>query len=349
MEKKKIVFLYSEIANYFLACVEELLKDSSLDVHLIRWKVNKEAPFDFEFKDGLKVYDRSAYTDKQLLELIKEINPRLIYVSGWLDKGYLKVCRHFRHRIPVIVGFDNRWNGSLKQRLVKLVSPFKIQNHFSHCWIPGKPQMEYAKKLGFKNVNILTGFYSCDFDFFHSQYSKNQDSKGEKFPKRFLYVGRYVEHKGIKDLWDAFIAMQDEFPTEWELWCLGTGDIQPVEHPRIRHYGFIQPGEMKAFISNTGVFVLPSHFEPWGVVVHEFTSAGFPVICSDEVGAATAFVENNLNGYIYKAGDTEALKNALLRVVLLQPDKLLAMGDHSVGLAEQITPEKWAQKLKSVL
>ena len=42
-----ILFLYTEIANYFLACVKELHK--SADVAIVRWAVNEEAPFSFEF------------------------------------------------------------------------------------------------------------------------------------------------------------------------------------------------------------------------------------------------------------------------------------------------------------
>jgi glycosyltransferase involved in cell wall biosynthesis len=195
----------------------------------------------------------------------------------------------------------------------------------------------------------MTGFYCCDFDLFHEQYIANRTNKNEQFPKRFIYVGRYVEHKGVNDLWQAFIELQDEFPNDWELWCLGTGDVAPVLHTKIKHFGFVQPGAMKDFIRNTGVFVLPSHFEPWGVVVHEFAAAGFPLICTDEVGARTAFVENNLNGYIYKAGDKKALKNALLKIVNSAPSQLMLMAENSIIKAEQITPKKWSENLISVL
>ena len=41
----KFVFLYTEIAEYFLACCKELSKHGQ--IHIIRWPINKEAPFQF--------------------------------------------------------------------------------------------------------------------------------------------------------------------------------------------------------------------------------------------------------------------------------------------------------------
>lgn len=350
MEKKKIVFLYTELASYFLACIETLLQQPGVEVHIVRWEVNKEAPFSFSFSADVHIYNRKDYaSDQQLKGLIGKINPSVIYSSGWMDKGYLKICKQYRKKIPVIVGFDNQWKGTLKQQIARLISPFKILNHFSHCWVPGPLQEKYALKLGFKRENVLAGFYCCDFELFHRQYLENRERKKAFFPKRFIYVGRYVEHKGIQDLWQAFVELQNESPTEWELWCLGTGDVKPLEHSKIKHFGFIQPEKMKEYISNTGVFVLPSHYEPWGVVVHEFAAAGFPLICTDEVGARFTFVENDFNGYIYKSGDTQALKQLLFKIINSDSGRLSVMGDNSVEKAKQITPLTWSEQLMSIL
>ena len=350
MEKKQIVFLYSELAAYFLACIEELLRKPDVQVHIVRWAVNKEAPFHFKFSDNLKIYNRDDYkSDESLRELVDTLNPCIIYSSGWMDKGYLKICKGYKRNIPVIVGFDNQWKGSFKQHIATLISPFKILNHFSHCWVPGSLQVEYALRLGFKKEKIMTGFYCCDFDLFCKEYQTNKADKEQNFPKRFIYVGRYVEHKGIKDLWRAFIELQENTQNDWELWCIGTGDLQPVTHEKIKHFGFVQPDALPEYIKKTGVFVLPSHFEPWGVVMHEFAAAGFPIICSDEVGARVIFAEENVNGYIYKSGDIEQLKVKLKKMMNLSNDKLLEMGNISVEKAKAITPEIWSNMLLSLI
>lgn len=350
MEKKKIVFLYTELATYFLACVEELLKQPCLEVHIVRWPLNKVAPFHFKFGENLKIYNRNDYrTVNELRKLVSDIGPDIIYSSGWMDKGYLKICKAYKKEIPVIVGFDNQWKGTLRQQIARFISPFRILSSFSHCWIPGSPQMDFAIRLGFKKENIFTGFYCCDYNFFHDLYISYKTLKQNKYPKRFIYIGRYVENKGINDLWTAFIELQKESSSDWELWCLGTGEIKPVDHPKIKHFGFVQPADLPAYIKETGVFVLPSHFEPWGVVVHEFAAAGFPLVCSDEVGARSAFVENNFNGYIYKSGDIAALKKVLGTIIDSDQEKLLQMSENSVKKAKQNTPEIWTKKIISLL
>ncbi|MGZ4055324.1 MAG: glycosyltransferase family 4 protein [Bacteroidia bacterium] len=350
MEKKKIVFLYTELASYFLACIEKLLQEPNIEVHIIRWPVNKEAPFTFSFSENIFIYDRKNFvSDSDIKKLLEQIGPDVIYSSGWVDKGYMLACKQYKKSgIPVIVGFDNQWTGSLKQQLARLISPFKILNHFSHCWVPGILQEEYALRLGFKKSNILNGFYCCDYDFFSKQYEANLDEKRKKFPKRFIFVGRYYDFKGITDLWQAFIQLQEEYPNDWELWCFGTGDLEPVKHAKIKHFGFVQPSELSSYISQTGVFVLPSHFEPWGVVMHEFATAGFPLICTDKVGARTVFLENNFNGYIYKSGSISGLKKVLKQMIGLNDTELLQMGERSREKAKQITPEHWVKQLISV-
>jgi len=340
----KILFLYTEIADYFLASCKALIAKGS-EVHVVRWPVNKEAPFQFAYPEGMKVYERTNFDDNTLLELVQKINPSIIVCSGWVDKGYLKVCKKFKQTTTTVLTLDNHWRGDLKQRIATFMSPFYLKTRFSKCWVPGSLQFEYALKLGFKKEHIETGFYSCDFDLFYNQYLANKAQKEKQFPKRFIFVGRYYEFKGIKDLWTAFIQLQNEQPNEWELWCLGTGDIEPIQYEKIKHFGFIQPKDLPQFIKDTGVFVLPSHFEPWGVVVHEYAAAGFPIVCSDEVGARLAFVEQNVNGYIYKSGNIQQLKESLKKIMNLNEEKLILMGEKSVEKAKLNTPEIWADKL----
>jgi glycosyltransferase involved in cell wall biosynthesis len=192
---------------------------------------------------------------------------------------------------------------------------------------------------------MLHGFYSCDYEYFHSLFESSLEMKRKRFPHRFIYVGRYYDFKGVREMWDAFIELKSETGTDWELWCLGTGDVEPVQHPAIQHFGFIQPLEMGKFIAEAGVFILPSRFEPWGVVVHEFASAGFPLLCSDAVGATEAFLKNGENGFSFTANDKNSIKAVMKKIMNLPDDHLLQMGERSVQLAANITPSKWADTI----
>ncbi len=343
----KFLFLYTEIAEYFLSCCNELAKQG--EVHIVRWPVNKEAPFKFEFNNQLKIYDKNDYSFTELQTLVKTINPSLIVCSGWIDKDYLKITKSYFKSIPTVMSCDTHWNGSLKQKLATVISRFTLLKIFSHAWVPGKPQKQYVGHLGFKSENILTGFYSCDFENFNAIYKNQLYQKQTHLPKRFIYVGRYYEFKGIKELWQAFIELQAEQPNDWELWCLGVGDIEPVIHPKIKHVGFVQPKDLQNYISQTSVFVLPSRYEPWGVVVHEYATSGFPLLISDAVGAKESFLQENKNGYSFKPNNVLEIKQAFQKMISKSDDELRDMGKLSNQLAQSITPKIWAERLRNLL
>ena len=349
--KKRVLILYTEIAGYTITCIDETTElYPNIEFHIIRWPVNKEAPFQFDL-NSLSIYERNDFTNEQLLELSHNINPDLIISSGWIDKGYVNVCKHYNGKVKTVLAIDNHWLGGAKQKMAALFSPLVVKNKFSHVWVPGKPQHQFAKKLGYKSSEIAEGFYSADVDLFSSYFERTKESKAINFPKRFVYVGRYVKHKGIFDMWNAFIELQKEQPNDWELWCIGIGDEfeNKIEHDKIKHFGFVQPSEMEYYIKNTGVFILPSHFEPWGVVAHEFAAAGFPLILSDKIGAGTKFLDNGYNGFCFSSNNVQGLKKAMHNVINLSSEELLKMGIVSMQKAEGITPEKWANTLMKLL
>jgi len=346
-----ILFLYSELAGYFLACVRILQELYNTDVHIIHWSINKEAPFNLVNSGNINIYDRNSFNKKELIELAKSIKPDVIFSSGWVDTGYIGVCRVYKDIVPTVIGFDNKWNGNVRQQIARAISPWLLHRAFNIAWVPGSQQEEYARKLGFKKDRIEGGFYSADVNYFNSLCKQFQEEKNRLFPKRFIYVGRYVEHKGVRDLWEAFEGLSEDERNGWELWSLGTGELanDAVVHPHIHHFGFVQPLDLDEYIRKTGVFVLPSHFEPWGVALHEFAAAGFPVICSEEVGAAECFCEDGKNGYSFPVKNVKALRDVMIKMINHSPEDLIKMGEHSFELSQKITPKKWADTLMRLL
>lgn len=346
MKPQTCLILYTELAEYLLACVRELA-NRGIEVHLVHWKVNKEAPFKLSAPEGVHFHQRDKFEGDALLKLAKQISPQIIVCSGWVDKDYLKVCKKWKGKAITVMTMDNHWTNSLKQKVASLIGPLYLQQRFTHAWVPGKPQVRYAQKLGFPKHRILKGFYSADYEHFHELGNALEKKRKEGLPKRFLYLGRYVQHKGIFELWEAFIQLQEEQPNEWELWCIGTGDQfeERLQHPKIKHFGFVQPNDLGKYLKDVGVFVLPSHFEPWGVVVHEMAAAGFPMLCSEEVGAASLFLETGKNGFQFPAKNMKALKKAMSEIIKQSPKELEAMGAHSSELAKLISPSNWADTL----
>ena len=348
--KQTILFLYTEIAEYFLAGIQALSKTKT-EIHIVKWATNKEAPFKFREIKNVNFYERNDFSKKQLLKLSKNINPDIIIISGWIDKSYLKIASLFKNKIPTVLTLDNHWEGGLKQKIASLLSPFFLKNKFSHAWVPGKPQKKYALKLGFAENKISTGFYSADTQLFSKYYKQYQAKKQKYFPKKLLYVGRYIPAKAVNLLWSAFIELQEEEPNDWELICVGTGELfdQRIKHPKIKHLGFVQPTDIGKIISETGIFILPSSFEPWGVVVHEYAAAGFPLICSDKIASAATFLEENKNGFLFESDNKTDLKKSVKKIMNLPTQKLIEMGKISREKSLKLSHDKWADTVLKIL
>jgi len=340
----KILVLYEELALYLINGFNELASKSDCEILIISKKINSVAPFKFDnLHKNITIKEREGFSEEQLMDLSKKFKPNLVFLGGWIHKPYLKIIKALQSK--TIIAFDNQWQGNLRQILGSFYFRFTLKKYIHHAFVPGTQQAGFATKLGFKENEITKGLYCCDFDLF-SSYAKFK-TEGT-IPKRFLFVGRYAKEKGIEDLWKAFIEVQNEKPSEWELWCLGKGEIQAVQHPKIRHFGFLQPSEMDDIIKNTGVFVLPSSFEPWGVVVHEYASAGFPLLCSDKVGANDMFLSDNINGFVFNAGNISQLKEKLNKFTHMSNIELNGMAKKSFELASGLTTKKWADKLKKI-
>lgn len=341
MTAERVVFLYTELAGYFLACLDELGEHQSIgSLNVVHWPVNSEAPFIIEEKSAYSLRPKSEFSRTELQDWIHEVSPTLLIVSGWTDRDYMHIARHWVKRIPVVLAMDNWWTGSWKQRLACAISPWHIRKHFNAAWIPGASQMEFARRLGFSNSRIQSGFYCADPKTFNRIYELRKHRPEQK-TKHMLFIGRYIDIKGIKELWQCFTELSDEFP-EWELHCVGTGPLwgDRSKHPKIIHHGFLQPQDIETVAVKADVFVMPSHKEPWGVVLHEMALCGVATLVSEAVGSSSMFVEQGVSGRVFELG---RMKLALRECLSSDHEKLEKEGQRSRERALSLTPQDWTR------
>jgi glycosyltransferase involved in cell wall biosynthesis len=99
--------------------------------------------------------------------------------------------------------------------------------------------------------------------------------------------------------------LRDELESEAE--ALGVA-------PRVRFLGFVNQSMLPEVYRSADVMVLPSEYEPFGVVVNEAMCCGCPVIASDRVGSGRDLIAPTESSFIYPCGDVDALANLLRRV-----------------------------------
>lgn len=350
-QQPTVLVLYTELAPYVLACLNALVERTGAAIHLVRWPVNAEAPFALSFHKAITVHDRRKLSDSALLELADRCSPDLVMASGWVDKGYLKVCRAMLKRgVPTVMTFDTAWRGGAKQWLSAALGRTWIPATFSHAWATGERQVLYAQRLGFKKEQVQSGFYAADTAPFLAASTQAHEHRTQRYPHRFICVARYIPTKGQQVLCDAFAALCDrDEAADWELHLVGTGELFDAvrnspsgRHPRIVHRGFVQAVDMPGVLLESGVSVLPSLYEPWGVVVQEHACMGLPLLLSDAVGARERFLEPARNGDVHRAGDQMDLMRSLRTMIQCSDAELLAMGERSRQLGAAWTPDHWA-------
>lgn len=347
----KILYLYAELMGYQVAIMKEYVSRYNAEVHIVHWDTKKLTPYKPPMLRNTYYYNRSDFSDAQLKHLAVKIKPDIVCISGWMDKGYLMAVRPLRKLgIPVVTGIDDIWWKTMKQKVASVAFPFFKTLFFSHAWVTGPYQYEYAKRLGFTNQEIIFNCYSADLEIFNYAYEISREKKTLKYPHRFLYAGRLESRKGV----DLLIAAWEEIKElrkDWELCIAGNGSFHDsiLARSDILFLEFMQPEVLINEIENIGCFILPSRFEAWGVVLHEFSAAGLPIICSDVCGAAPVFVTPGYNGFIFQSGNVNDLMSQMIRIINSNDDTLISFSENSHNQGQKISPEMSAASFVSVI
>lgn len=145
--------------------------------------------------------------------------------------------------------------------------------------------------------------------------------KFKKGRKAFLFVGSLYALKGIDLLLKAF---HQEFKDNKD-WCMilvgnikDGSDYQKVINDyhlndQVLIRGVIPASQITSAYSACDIFVLPSRYDGWGMVVNEAVYCNLPVIASDAVGASEHLVQSEKNGFIFKSGSSDSLAEQMVK------------------------------------
>ena len=145
-----------------------------------------------------------------------------------------------------------------------------------------------------------------------------------------LFCAKLQPWKGPGDLLEAFARAN--LPN-LHLVFAGEGPLKPeLERQakdlgvsgRVRFLGFVNQSQLPSVYSAADLFVLPSLYEPFGLVINEAMLCGCPVAISDRVGAKFDLVRDGENGYVFPAHDIGAI-SAVLQDFFADPKKRVRM------------------------
>jgi glycosyltransferase involved in cell wall biosynthesis len=188
--------------------------------------------------------------------------------------------------------------------------------------------------------------YHCDLSAFFAIRRRPRANA----PITFFFCGQMIQRKGIDLLLLAFDRLIRQ-GNDARLLLVGRdadllkflATVTSETRSRIRYEGFQPPERLPEYFSQGDVFVLPSRYDGWGVVINQALAAGLPIITSDAVGAGVDFVESGINGMSVSANDAKALHRAM-EAFARNPDVGRQWGWNSREKARGLTPEAGAEK-----
>ncbi|QVL33775.1 glycosyltransferase family 4 protein [Telmatocola sphagniphila] len=291
--------------------------------------------------------------------LLTEINPDVLAIAGWGDRGMLAAFRWgLNNRKPMLVMSDSqekdeprKWHKEwVKRQLLK---------GFPAGLVAGSPHREYLAQLGIPKDRIFLGYDVVDNAYFQQSVSAAQQNP-ELRPRLqlpaeyFLACGRFIPKKNFEFLIRAYAAFRKSTDSPCDLVLLGDGPLRDrlmacaqqlsVEN-HVHFPGFQQYPQLPAYYAFAKAFILPSsHYEQWGLVVNEAMAAGLPVLVSNICGCAPDLVREGENGFQFSPQEVNPLAHQLQR---LATDEELRqkMGERSREIIAQWSPAQFSQSL----
>ena len=317
-------------------------------VKIINYELNFEELWRLTFSQKVFAYFRKQRRFKKMLKadlmrilpdftistLRREINFLTGISDGSLKIGELHVNRaNYRnydgnHSNTIKRLFARLWMNSLLGHLKRLDKMVVLTNSALNDW----PEINDIVK-----IPDALPFYI--------------DGKGDLSAKRVVSIGRYAYDKGNDMLLQAWAIIEKKYP-EWSLDIYGNGEKEPYQkqmvelgvNPHHCHlYGPIS--DVKKEYLSSSVFVLPSRFEGFGLVIIEAMACGIPVVAFDCENGPRSIIFDGETGFLIPPFDINALAD---KVMLLISDVELRkrIGANAQKAASQYDIDRIGQQWK---
>ncbi|KAF2328703.1 glycosyltransferase family 4 protein [Flavobacterium ginsenosidimutans] len=294
--KAKLDFLISHEKGFF--CIDRVYQKHD------KWVANTLAKAKKNGLSGVYAFEDGA------LSTFEEAKQLGLYCIYDLPIGYWKSARSLMQKefeinpdwSSTLTGFnDSSKKLRKKDKELALADVIFVASSFTK-----KTLEDYSGKLSEIKV-IPYGFPEV------TQKKEYQPLKDRKL--KVLFIGGLSQRKGISYLFDAIEGMQDKV----ELTIVGQKSVpncQALNTALEKHHWIpsLSHDQVLACMREHDVFVFPSLFEGFGLVITEAMSQGIPVITTDRT-AGPDLIKNGEDGWIVPAGSSEALKEVINKIL----------------------------------
>ncbi len=292
--------------------------------------------------------EQLARFEGQIAAVLEKQKFDAVWVHGWAHPFTQAAWRQARCRkIPILLRGETFLGcvrgGKLRRLAHKLIFRRKFREVSAFLAV-GKLNAELYRAYGVDEKRIFKAPYVVDNAFFQKRCQEAAPNREKLRAELGIEAGRPVilfcakliavkspeiliravggmtgDVGALAKVRDSGTRVLANAPTAPVLLMVGDGELRPALEKlaaeaapgRVKFLGFRNQSELPALYDLCDVFVLPSGFEPWGLVVNEVMNAGRTVIVSDQVGSGPDLVREGENGSLFPAGDVAALARKL--------------------------------------
>ena len=301
------------------------------------------------------------FFEKRVGQLVKQFGaPDIVHIHDWLTVSSGVAAKHLL-RVPLVMTFHSteasrsshspspesamveglEWWGSFEAARVIAVSG----------WMKTEVASLFKTPPG-KVAEIPNAVDPQKFEVEVDSRAVRQKWKINDGEKLITAAGRLTAQKGFDDLIRAYPSIRRSVPGSRML-VVGDGymrgDLESLaeqEHVRdgIIFAGFISEADLVGVLKSSDVVVVPSRFEPFGIIALEAMAAGAPVVVS-RVGGLAEIVEDLVDGIEVEPNNPAAIAEATVRVL---SDRALASRLAEKG-REKARAYSWGSAAKKTL
>ena len=373
---RKAVILTEIIAPYRIPVFNALARRAELDLHVVflaetdetlrQWRVYRdEIRFSHEVLPSWRwrAGNINVLLNRELWPALSKARPHVLVCGGYAyAASWAAMLWARRHGVEFVLWSEsNRHDARRGRAWVEWLKAYFLR-HCDRFVMPGKASLEYLRLLGSPADKIVTAPNAVDNDWFAAESGNARlHSSGlrEKLnlPSRFiLFVGRLVPEKGIFDLLAAYAKLESGLRSGVGLVYAGDGVAREelkrrakgVNPGNVCFPGFAQREDLAGLYGLAEALVLPTHSDPWGLVVNEAMACGLPIIVTSVAGCSADLVDDGWNGYVVPPGDPEKLSMAI-QSILLEPELQVQMRARSLERIRNYSPETCADGLAAAM
>ena len=249
-----------------------------------------------------------------------------------------RVAYRRRKRLPV----------SLRQRLAPLSVIWQAGyalKRADHVICFNSEDAAYLRRLGRRPEDVTRTHSGVDPAFLAAGACLR---RGPEARGALLFLGTWVERKGVRDLTEALPQVFARRP-EARLTVAGCGcgearvlaDLPAECRPRVTVIPSVAGDEgLRAIYRRHSVFVLPSYFEGQPLAMLEAAAMGLAVLTTDVCGMRD-FIVHERNGLLVPPGDAESLAGALTHL-LARPEDVARLAQSARQAVQEFTWDRVA-------